>query len=763
MSAAVLTVDLRIRSQIPGRVRWEAPELRDAPALARRVEAALREAPDVQSVEANPTTGRVLVLHEAGASVAALARRVADAIAAGLAAAGLPGSPEPPTAAGAAGEAGEAPNPAKTAAFVLLGSSLLLWGLGAGALALAVGVAGAGAGAVAAVPEVRRRVQARARRRTAAPARERSRGRRFLAELRPVRFALLAAGGLAVLSVVCALGRFYFIGLAMNRVAAAAMAGDAAGASGVLGAVVGFGILSLLTTALQGVFAYWGQLLTQNSAQSIENELRARAYDHAQRVPLAFFDEHERGGIVAVVCEDVSQIEHVFFAGWEGFQLVISGVALTVLFWVMLGPVSASAALLSIPVLVWGSVVLYRRAEPRLRAASAQTGELRARVAESLDGVATIKSFTAEQEALGRVARESDELAAVSRRATAFTASYRPVFELIVMAATVATVIAGAGAVSAGLSIGGFFILIMATRQLLWPLTQFGRIVEMAQGGWSSAGRTFDLLDEPVEVLDQGEPLPKSAVRGEVAAERIRFSHTPRTAALRGVSLRIPAGETVAIVGPTGCGKSTLLKLLLRFYEPSSGRLTIDGEALAGLRLADLRAAIAYVPQEPFFFNGTIRENILFGNPGASEAAFGRAAHVACVVEFLSDQPEGWETRVGERGLRLSGGQRQRLAIARAVLKDAPILVLDEATSHVDNRTQATIHQRLDKARAGKTTVVVAHRLSTIIGADLIYVMRDGRMVQRGTHAELVAQTDGLYARLWSLQLTDDDGDHSLP
>src|SRR5262249_6425202 len=326
---------------------------------------------------------------------------------------------------------------------------------------------------------------------------------------------------------------------------------------------------------------------------------------------------------------------------------------------------------LSIPALVLGSLFLQKYAEPTFKESAQAFNRLRSSLVENLDGIDTIKSFTAEQEELNRITHHSHAYYEKKQQSEAFTAAYRPIFEFIVMGATVVTLLGSTAAVSSGLTIGTFFLLIMATRMLLWPLTQFGRVLEMAQNGWTSCRRASELLDTPTEVQDVGAPLAKEEVKGEIVLDDVQFSHVPGIPVLRNVNLRIPAGKTVGIVGLTGSGKTTVVKLLLRLYEPDHGVLYLDGRALTEYRMRDLRSQIALVSQDSFFFNGTITENITLGSPNAEFATVEQAAHAANADEFIASQLQGYDTVVGERGLRLSAGQRQRLAISHAFLKDA--------------------------------------------------------------------------------------------
>tara|TARA_B100001939_G_scaffold335925_1_gene338442 strand:- start:1251 stop:2240 length:990 start_codon:yes stop_codon:yes gene_type:complete len=319
----------------------------------------------------------------------------------------------------------------------------------------------------------------------------------------------------------------------------------------------------------------------------------------------------------------------------------------------------------------------------------------------------------------------------------------------ILFAFTANMLVGGWLALEGSLSIGAYSIIVFITQRLLWPLTRLGQTFDLYQRAMASTDRVLNLLDTPVGLVEGDIELKDT--KGEINFDSIEFSYPERESVLSGVSLNIRAGETIGLVGSTGSGKTTLVGLLLRFHDPLQGSVSLDGNDVKDLKLSSLRGSISLVSQNTTLFPGTVRDNILYGRPSASEEEIVEAARIAEATNFINELPEGWETDIGEDGHRLSGGQRQRLAIARAVLKNAPILVFDEATSNVDNETEAALQRSIDRISKDRTTIIIAHRLSTVRNSDKIAVLDSGKITELGTHEELV-DADGLYSRLWSVQ-----------
>jgi ATP-binding cassette subfamily B protein len=409
-------------------------------------------------------------------------------------------------------------------------------------------------------------------------------------------------------------------------------------------------------------------------------------------------------------------------------------------------------AMLPMPFIIWGSVVFQRLLAPRYAEVREKVGFLNSRLSNNLSGITTIKSFTAEDYELGRLAAESEAYQQSNRRAIALSAAFVPLIRMLILAGFTALLLyGGMEAVAGRMSVGTYSVLVFLIQRLLWPLTRLGETFDQYQRAMASTNRVMNLLDTPIEIHPGHISLPIGSVRGELELQNVTFAYNGRSPVIQNLSLYIPAGKTIAIVGSTGSGKSTLVKLLLRLYEVQSGSITLDGIEIRDLKLRDLRGCIGLVSQDVFLFHGNVVENIAYGSPDSTPAEVLAAAKIAEAHEFIIQLPQGYETIVGERGQKLSGGQRQRIAIARAVLKNPPILILDEATSAVDNETEAAIQRSLERITVNRTTIAIAHRLSTVRNADCIYVMEHGKLVEQGTHEQLLEQQE-IYASLWRVQ-----------
>lgn len=510
--------------------------------------------------------------------------------------------------------------------------------------------------------------------------------------------------------------------------------------------------LTFLIWLLESLFEYLHSVVWRNLAQSIEHELRIDAYRHVQGLEMAYFEDRSTGGLMAVLNDDVNQLERFLDAGANDLLQVATTVVLVGAMFFALAPSVAWMSFVPVPFILWGSVRFQRKIAPRYAAVRNQAGMVNSQLANNLAGIATIKSFTAEEREVERIGRESALYQEANRRAITLSSAFSPLIRVVILVGFTGTLLAGGFlALEGTLAVGSYSIMVFLTQRLLWPLTRLGQTFDLYQRAMASTNRILDLLDTKPQILNGPVALPRPEVRGAVSFDRVSFAYQSGFPIISDLTIDLPAGTTTAVVGATGAGKTTLIKLLLRFYDVTGGSLQLDGHDLRDLNLADLRKAIGLVSQDVYLFHGTVRENIAYSRPDATMDQIDTAAGVAEAHDFILDLPDGYETIVGERGQKLSGGQRQRISIARAVLDDPPILVLDEATSSVDNETEAAIQRSLERITRDRTTIVIAHRLSTIRHADRIYVLEHGSLAEDGRHEELLTK-EGLYAGLWKVQ-----------
>ena len=512
------------------------------------------------------------------------------------------------------------------------------------------------------------------------------------------------------------------------------------------------GALTIAVWGFESLFQFFLQVLWRNLSQSLQHDLRLDAYGHMQDLDMAWFEDSSTGGLVAILNDDVNQLERFLDGGANALiQVATSVIAVGAVFFYV-SPQIALMAFTPVPVIILGAFWFQRRAQPLYANVREKVGLLSTRLANNIAGIATIKSFTREQHELEQLEKESTAYVNANRGAIRISSAFIPIIRMAILVGFVATLIYGGKLTLDGqLNAGAYSVLVFLTQRLLWPLTRLAETVDLFERAMASTRRILNLIEVPIKTHSGSIALPVGGVKGELTFDKVCFSYSNGTEVLHDIDMDIAPGETIAVVGQTGSGKSTLMKLLLRFYSPTSGSLRLDGTNLTQLKIPDLRRAFGLVSQDVFLFHGTVAENIAYGRPGAVQADIEAAARAAEAHEFILQLPQGYQTIVGERGQKLSGGQRQRVSIARAVLKDPPVLILDEATSAVDNETEAAIQRSMQVITKGRTTLVVAHRLSTIVNADRIYVLEQGRVTEVGSHDELLTG-DGMYASLWKVQ-----------
>lgn len=521
---------------------------------------------------------------------------------------------------------------------------------------------------------------------------------------------------------------------------------------GAIGTVLMWALLLYVGSALFGILQ--GRLAATAINRAVYR-LREDVEAKLSRLPLSYFDKQPRGEVLSRVTNDIDNIGQSMqqtMGQVVNSLLTIVGV-LAMMFWI--SPLLALIALISVPVSVVVATRVGKRAQPQFIAQWKTTGTLNAHIEEMYTGHALVKVFGRQREAAETFRVENEALFASSFRAQFISGIIQPAMMLIGnLNYVLVAVVGGLRVASGALSIGDVQAFIQYSRQFSQPLTQVASMANLVQSGVASAERVFELLDAPEQSAEPLAPERPEVLRGLVAFDGVSFRYDPEKPLIDDLSLKVEPGHTVAIVGPTGAGKTTLVNLLMRFYETTGGRITLDGVDIAAMSREELRAGIGMVLQDTWLFGGTIAENIAYGAEGASREAVVEAARAAHVDRFVRTLPDGYDTRIDDEGTGVSAGEKQLITIARAFLAQPSILVLDEATSSVDTRTEVLIQRAMARLRSGRTSFVIAHRLSTIRDADVILVMEDGSIVEQGSHDELIA-AKGAYARLYAAQFSE--------
>jgi len=494
-------------------------------------------------------------------------------------------------------------------------------------------------------------------------------------------------------------------------------------------------------------------MINNHFEQNVIYDMRIAVYNRLQRLPVRYFDRRASGDLMTRIIEDVNAVERVLIDGTEQGTVALLSVVGVVTILLVKNTTLALVSLVTFPLLICGALAYTLTAHRRYRRQRESASAMNSLLMDNLQGVRQIKAFNRQHHEDRRFADRADDLRHGTLGVMKAWALYSPSMAFANSLGTGLVLWVGGNQVIEGaMTVGELMGFIFFLTLLYEPISRLHGLNQMMQGARAAGERVFDILDREVERPTQTRQL-ELPVRGHVEYRGVQFNYQDDRQILRDIRLEAQPGEMIALVGPTGAGKSTLLNLLPAYYELSDGQILIDGQDISRLSLDSLRSVISVVSQESFLFNGSIRENILYGRLGAPETALIAAARAANCHDFITRLSDGYDSHVGERGVRLSGGEKQRISIARALLKDCPLLILDEATASVDTATEKLIQEALERLMTGRTTFVIAHRLSTIRAADQILVMNQGRIIERGTHASLLEQ-EGIYAQLTRIQNT---------
>lgn len=510
--------------------------------------------------------------------------------------------------------------------------------------------------------------------------------------------------------------------------------------------------ITVVVWVFESVFQYLFEIYWRDLSQFTQDSLRKDAYRNLQQQELAYFEDRSSGDLIAILNDDINQLERFLDHGANDLIQVVVTVLLIGSIFIFSAPEIGWMALVPMPFIIWGSVWFQKKLAPRYSLVRERAGEMSSQLVNNLGGMATIKSFGTEEFENKRISELSGNYKRANQSVIRLSAAFVPLIRMLILSGFIGILIfAGFKTLEGGMEVGLYSVLIFVTQRLLWPLTRLGETFDLYQRAMASTKRVMSLLKTKEKIPDGEIDLHPQDVEGSYKFENVSFRYRSGGPVLKDLNLEIKPGQSVGIVGATGAGKSSLIKLLMRFYDVTGGRILLDGRDLRDYKINDVVRTAGLVSQDVFLFHGTVSENIRYGTFDATDKEIMQAAQLAEAHEFIMELPEEYDTIVGERGQKLSGGQRQRISIARAILKNPPILILDEATSAVDNETEAAIQRSLSKIAKDRTTIIIAHRLSTVRHADNIFVLDRGELAESGTHDELVLR-DGIYKQLWMVQ-----------
>ena len=509
-------------------------------------------------------------------------------------------------------------------------------------------------------------------------------------------------------------------------------------------------VLTFIIWGLESAFDYIAAVTWRNISQDIEHSLRTDAFNNVLGLDLAFFENKSSGRLMAILNDDVNQLETFLDNGANRLVQTATTVLVIGGTFLYISPLVAVFAFIPIPIIIFGSLRFTNRIAERYTKIRNDIENLNANLSNSITGILTVKSFNREKKESERITLSSNEVKSANYHAIRLSAAFIPIIRIAILFGFTATLLIGGFlALDGEIKVATYSVMLFITQRLLWPLTELGVIFDSYQKAMASFRRIINLKNTSPTIDNGTEKL--TSFNKKIEISNLNFEYVKNFPVLNDISIDINKGQTTAIVGSTGSGKSTLIKLILRLYDSTSGEIKFDGKNIRDLEVDSLRNKIGLVSQDIFLFEGTVFENIAYGNLDAKDEEVWEAARLSESDKFINLLPNKENTIVGERGQKLSGGQRQRISIARAILKNPEILILDEATSAVDNETEAAIQRSINTLKEGRTVIAIAHRLSTIRNAEIIYVLEEGKVVESGNHESLL-ETNGVYSKLWSVQ-----------
>tara|TARA_Y100000590_G_scaffold244539_1_gene274821 strand:+ start:1777 stop:3567 length:1791 start_codon:yes stop_codon:yes gene_type:complete len=576
---------------------------------------------------------------------------------------------------------------------------------------------------------------------------------RFLGYAKPWRGRIILSSTYSILNKLFDIAPEILIGIAVDLVV---QKNDSIiaklGFESIQSQITFLAIATFLIWAFESLFQYLYSISWRNLAQTVEHAIRIDAYNHVQKLDMTWFENKKVGDITAKLNDDVNQLERFLDNGFNTIiQLIVSSVAIGAVFF-YISPLVASISILPIPVILIIAFFFQKNLSPRYLAVRNAVGVLNNTIFNNLIGISTIKSFVTEKIELMRIKALSNDYRLKNRYAINLSSAFVPIVRMGVLSGFLGTMIIGSYlALDGTIAVGSYSVLVFLTQRFLWPFTTLGETVDLFERSMASTKRILDLLDTPHKIKDSQDAIKLNDYNHDIIFNDLTFNYDSKKPLFNQLNLTIKKNTLVGIVGQTGAGKTTIIKLLLRFYDPIEGSITIGDYKINQIKLENLRENIGYVSQEIFMFDGTIGDNIAYPLLDDNKEKIITAAKQSQAHEFIKNLPDGYNTLIGERGQKLSEGQKQRIAIARALYKDPPILIFDEATSSVDNETELLLQKALQEISKDRTTIVIAHRLSTVRNADNIFVLGKNSIIENGNHDELL-KIKGVYNKLWEIQ-----------